>query len=74
MGIIFVGNGIYHATIKENGKGSSILDKSAAFYVLKEDLETRGFTTDNIDSRVKPLTYDDVVDLIFNDYEKLIWI
>ncbi len=74
LGIIFVSNGIYHATVKENGKTSSILEKPATFYVLTEDLESRGFSSANLDSRVKPVTYSDVVDLIFNDYEKIIWI
>lgn len=74
LGIIFVGNGIYHATIKENNKASSILDKPANFYVLVEDLESRGLSTENLDSRVKPVTYSDVVDLIFNDYEKIVWL
>jgi sulfur transfer complex TusBCD TusB component (DsrH family) len=42
--------------------------------VLSEDLESRGFSPADVDSRVKPVTYSDVVDLIFNDYEKIIWI
>lgn len=74
LGIIFVGNGIYHATVKENGKTSPVLEKPATFYALTEDLESRGFSSANLDSRVKPVTYSDVVDLIFNDYEKIIWI
>lgn len=74
LGIIFVGNGVYHATLKENGKASPVLEKSANFYVLTEDLESRGFSSANLDNRVKPVTYSDVVDLIFNDYEKIIWI
>lgn len=74
LGIIFVGNGVYHAAVKENGKPSSLLSKSANFYVLTEDLESRGFTAANLDSRVKSVTYSDVVDLIFNDYEKIIWL
>ncbi|MCI0469275.1 MAG: DsrH/TusB family sulfur relay protein, partial [Nitrospirae bacterium] len=44
LGIILVGNGVYHATVKENGKRSALLDKSADFYALAEDLETRGFS------------------------------
>ncbi|MDI6801508.1 MAG: DsrH/TusB family sulfur metabolism protein [Thermodesulfovibrionales bacterium] len=74
LGIIFVGNGIYHATVKEGGKTSPILEKSATYYVLTEDLESRGFTSANVDSRIKPVTYNDMVDLIFNEYEKFIWI
>lgn len=74
MGVIFVGNGVYHTTVKENGKPSPILDKPLNFYVLTEDLETRGYTASDLDSRVKSVTYEDVVDLIFNDYEKIIWL
>lgn len=74
LGIIFVGNGVYNATIKENGKAASVLEKTATFFVLAEDLESRGFSAENVDSRVKVVNYGDVVDLIFNDYEKTIWI
>ncbi len=74
LGIIFFGNGVYNATIKENGKASSVLEKTATFFVLAADLESRGFSAANVDSRVKVVTYGDVVDLIFNDYEKTIWI
>lgn len=74
LGIILVGNGTYLATIKENGKASPILDKTSNLYVLVEDLESRGLSATNVDSRVKPVTYSDVVDLIFNDYEKIIWL
>jgi sulfur relay protein TusB/DsrH len=73
LGIILVGNGVYHAAIKEKGQPSPVLNLKADFYVLKEDLETRGLNTSNLDSRVKPVNYGDVVDLIFNEYEKLIW-
>lgn len=74
LGVIFVGNGVYNAAVKEGGKPSPVLEKSATFYVLAEDLESRGFTAANIDSRVKMVTYSDVVDLIFSEYEKNIWI
>ncbi len=74
LGIFFVGSGIYHATVEENGKPSQILEKDASFYALTEDLESRGFKSENLDSRVKAVTYGDVVDLIFSDYEKIIWI
>lgn len=74
LGLIFIQNGVYHATLKENGKSSPLLDKKATFYVLSEDLATRGLTNADVDSRVKVVTYGDVVDLIFNDYEKLAWV
>jgi sulfur relay protein TusB/DsrH len=74
LGIIFVGNGVYHAAAKENGKASSVLEKSPNLFVLTEDLESRGFTAASLDSRVKSVTYSDLVDIIMNDYEKTIWI
>ncbi len=74
LGIILVQNGVYHATVKENGKSSPILDKSTSLYALYEDLATRGLTSADVDSRVKVVTYSDVVDLIFNEYEKLAWL
>ncbi len=74
MGIILVQNGVYHATLKENGTPSSILNKSAEFYALKEDLETRGLDTSMVDSKVKVITLGELVDLMFNDYEKTAWI
>ena len=74
LGIILVGNGVYHAAVKEGGKASAMLDKKAEFYALSEDFETRGITADALDSRVKAVNYGDVVDLIFNDYEKVIWL
>ncbi len=74
LGIILVENGVYHAAIKENGAPSPLLKKPASFYALSEDLETRGLTSSDVDSNVKIVTYSDVVDLIFNDYEKLAWL
>ncbi|HIJ60047.1 MAG TPA: hypothetical protein HPP56_05465 [Nitrospirae bacterium] len=75
LGIILVGNGVYHGCIKENGKKSPLLEKeNVNFYALIEDFETRGITADKLDSKVKPVSYSDLVDLIFNDYEKIVWI
>lgn len=74
LGLIFIQNGVFHATIKENGKASPLLDKSANFYVLAEDLATRGLTEADVDKRVKIVNYGDVVDLIFNEYEKIVWL
>ncbi len=74
LGLIFIQNGVFHAAIKENGKSSSLLDKSANFYVLAEDLATRGLLDADVDSRVKIVNYSDVVDLIFNEYEQVVWI
>ncbi len=75
LGIILVQNGVYHATTKEDGNASSLLNYSADYYVLQEDLETRGLSGDNIiDKKVKVINFGDVVDLIFNDYDKTAWL
>ena len=75
LGVILVGNGIYHAVMKEGGKDSPVLSKAgASFYVLTDDLETRGFTAANVNKKVKVIGYGDVVDLITNEYEKMAWL
>jgi sulfur relay protein TusB/DsrH len=75
MGIILVENGIYHAVVKEGGKESPVLSKAGAtFYALTDDLETRGYTAANVSSKVKLVSYGDIVDLIMNDYEKTAWL
>ena len=74
LGIFLVQNGVYHATLAENGKGSALLDAAPRIYALREDLETRGFAADAVDSRVKVVGYGDVVDLIFSEYPKLAWL
>jgi len=76
LGVILVQNGVYHAVLKEGGKHSPVLDKAGAeFYVLKEDLETRGYSAaDVVDGKIKAITYGDLVDLIMNDYDKNAWL
>lgn len=75
MGVILVGNGIYHAVVKESGKDSPVLSKAGAqFYVLSDDLEIRGYTAANVNSKVKVVSYGDIVDLIMKDYEKTAWL
>ena len=75
LGVILVENGIYHAVVKEQGKDSPVLSKAgASFYVLSDDLEMRGFTAANVNSKVKVIGYGDIVDLIMNDYEKTAWL
>lgn len=74
LGLIFVSSGVYHAAVKEGGKKSSLLEKAKDLYVLKEDADTRGLSETEIDSRVKPVTYSDLVDVILNDFDKTIWI
>jgi len=75
LGVILVENGIYHAVLKESGKDSSVLNKAGAnFYVLLDDLETRGFTAAQVNSKVKVVSYGDIVDLVMNDYEKTAWL
>jgi sulfur relay protein TusB/DsrH len=74
LGIILVLNGVYHATVKENGKASPVLEKSSNLYALSEDLQSRGIAESAVDSRVKVVNYSDLVDVVMNDYEKLAWL
>ena len=75
LGVILVENGIYHAVVKENGKDSPVLSKAgASFYALSDDLETRGYTANQVNSKVKIISYGDIVDLIMSDYEKTAWL
>ncbi|MDP2278063.1 MAG: sulfurtransferase complex subunit TusB [Nitrospirota bacterium] len=74
LGIIFVANGVYHATTKENGKASALLDKAPNLYALSEDIQTRGMNDADVDKRVKVVNYSELVDLIFNEYDKLAWL
>ncbi len=75
LGIILVQNGVYHAAVKKDGKVSPVLSKDVEYYALSEDLQSRGFSdSDVVDGKVKVINYDGLVDLIFNDYEKTIWL
>lgn len=72
LGVFLVENGVYHASIKENDKTSPLLDKKGVnYYVLSEDLQTRGVTPSDVNNKINIVNYEDVVDLIMNDYEKL---
>jgi len=74
LGLIFVQNGVYHAASKENGKASSLLDMSSSLYALSEDIQIRGLKEADVDKRVKIVNYGDVVDLIFNEFDKIAWL
>lgn len=75
LGVFLVENGIYHAVLKEDGKASPVMSKAGAtFYVLNEDLETRGFTKGDVDKKAKVINMGELVDLIMDDYEKLAWL
>jgi sulfur relay protein TusB/DsrH len=74
LGIILVENGVYHATTKENGKASSLLDKTQNLYALSDDIQIRGLKETDVDKRVKVVSYGDIVDLIFNEYDKTAWL
>ena len=74
LGVFLVQNGVYHAAVLDGGKGSPVLDAAPRVYALREDLETRGFAAEAVDSRVKVVSYGDIVDLIFNEYPKIAWL
>jgi len=74
LGIILVANGVYHATMKEDGKASGLLDKSSLIYALSDDLQIRGLKDSDVDKRVKVIGYGDIVDLIFSEFDKTAWL
>lgn len=74
LGIILVLNGVYHAVLKEGGKASALLGKTPNVYALSEDLATRGLAPEQVDSRVKVVNYGALVDVIFNDFDKVAWV
>ncbi len=67
LGIFLVQNGVYHAVTE-----SEILKMQAEFFVLKEDLLTRGLSEDKVKENIKIVEYGDLVDLMLK-YEKLLW-
>ncbi len=73
MGVFLVGDGSYHAVVKDSGAPSRLLELDAKFYVLREDLRSRGFKEDEADKRVRPISYSELVDLIMEEYNKLAW-
>lgn len=74
LGLILVQNGVYHATTKVSGKASSLLEKTQNLYVLSDDVQIRGLKVEDVDKRVKVVNYSDIVDLMFNDYDKTVWL
>ncbi|MBN2654330.1 MAG: hypothetical protein JXR79_04350 [Nitrospirae bacterium] len=73
LGIILVCNGVYHAAADYEIR-SWLFPKNAHLYVLAEDLESRAIETSRVAPEFRVITYSDIVDLIFNEYEKTIWI
>ena len=73
-GIILVANGVYHATIKEGGNASAVLDKAGQLYALSEDIRTRGLDESAVDSRVKVVDYPGLVDVVFEKFDKIAWL
>jgi sulfur relay protein TusB/DsrH len=74
LGLIFVLNGVYHATTKADGKASALLEKTPELYVLSEDVTTRGLKESDVDQRVKVVDYSGLVDIIFNEFDKVAWL
>jgi sulfur relay protein TusB/DsrH len=72
LGILLVGDGIYHAIARGERK-SMIFDKGATIYALAEDIRSRGFSESEVQPGVQVISYQDLVDLIMKDYEKLGW-
>ena len=74
MGLFLVLNGVYHASIKEGGAASPLLEKTSELYALSEDLKARGIDESTLDSRVKVVDYAGLVDVVFDKFDKLAWL
>lgn len=74
LGVVLVQNGVYHAALKRDSNTSPVLSLDATFYALSEDLQSRGLSDSAVEPGVKVINYDGLVDLIFNEYEKTIWL
>ncbi|MBF0319591.1 MAG: sulfurtransferase complex subunit TusB [Nitrospirae bacterium] len=72
--VVLVQNGVYCAAIKENGQASPVLGKATKVYALSEDLVSRGLEPSQVDEKVSVVNYDGLVDLIFNEFGKTIWL
>lgn len=73
LGIFLVQDGVYNAVIKEGSSPPGILDKGAVC-ALGDDIKFRGFSDEQVDERVKVVEYGDIVDMIVNDFDKLLWL
>ncbi|KWT83681.1 MAG: sulfurtransferase complex subunit TusB [Nitrospirota bacterium] len=72
--LVLVQNAVYSAALKENGQKSPVLGKGAKVYALSEDLVSRGIEPSQVDSGVTVVDYDGLVDIIFNEFGKTIWL
>ncbi len=67
--IVLVQDGVYHLFIKD----SPVKKKDAKVYVLKEDLESRGFSAENV-SDAEVVDYSKLVDLMMEEFNKMVWL
>ncbi len=69
LSIVLVQDGVYHVFIKD----SPVKKKNAKIYVLKEDLESRGLSAENV-SDAEVVDYSKLVDLMMGEFEKMVWL
>ncbi|MBF0515698.1 MAG: sulfurtransferase complex subunit TusB [Nitrospirae bacterium] len=72
--LVLVQNAVYCSALKENGQKSPVLGKGQKVYALSEDIAARGIEPSQVDSSVTVVTYDGLVDLLFNEFSKTIWL
>ncbi|MBF0488689.1 MAG: sulfurtransferase complex subunit TusB [Nitrospirae bacterium] len=72
--VVLVQNGVYCAAIKENGQSSPVLGRGTKVYAMSEDLVSRGIEPSQVASNVTVVNFDGLVDLIFNEFTKTIWL
>ncbi len=67
--IVLVQDGVYHATIED----SPVFKKKAKVYILEEDMVARGIKKEDIKKDVEIVNYSKLVDLIMQEFDKVVW-
>ncbi len=63
LGIFYLQDGVYHA-VDPRGSREILSNRKVVDYCLREDLEMRGFTTEDVAHPVTLSDYDGLVDLM----------
>lgn len=54
-------------------KMADLLNTGADFYVMIPDLKARGIALENIDSKIKPIEYNNLIDLLDSTNKLISW-
>jgi len=68
-GVLLFEDAVYYATVEK--KRQNLLQKKFSIYVIKEELEARGYENFNADG-IEVIDYEKAVDIIMEEYDKVI--